>query len=139
MPVVSIIHSSIGAHCAFNDLIAVLHLVFALSNVNIFFINKYLVSGSDMALFTAEPNLCKNSVKAFAEPCIILVNEVDFFSQILSHFTSSERSNMALLNYNIIILDLLLKDSIEPFNKQLFFSNINSFSLFSSLLLYILF
>jgi hypothetical protein len=46
---------------------------------------------------------------------------------------------MALLNYNIIILDLLLKDSIEPFNKQLFFSNINSFSLFSSLLLYILF
>jgi hypothetical protein len=30
-----------------------------------------------MALFTAEPNLCKKSVKASAGPCITFVNEED--------------------------------------------------------------
>ena len=53
-----------------------MHLVFAFLNANIS-INDCLVSGSNMSLFTAEPNLCKNSVKASPDPCIILVNTVD--------------------------------------------------------------
>jgi hypothetical protein len=65
-------------------------LVFAFSNANIS-INAWLVSGSVMALSTAEPNLCKNSLKAFSEPCIVLVNEMDSCShpRLLSHSPSS--------------------------------------------------
>ena len=49
-----------------NNLITLSHCALAFSNVTIFN-NTCLESGSYMALFTAETNLCKKSVKASPE------------------------------------------------------------------------
>jgi hypothetical protein len=76
------------APCAFSGLIALLHLVFCISNANIY-IDDCLVSGSVMALFIGELNLYKNSGKASPEFCIILVNEVDFSPRFLNQISSS--------------------------------------------------
>lgn len=51
-------------------------IVFSNTKVSI---NPCLRSGSDMALSTAETNLCKKSAEPSPEPCIIFVTEVDFF------------------------------------------------------------
>lgn len=90
--VVFLIHLSIGTACIFNSLILSLRLVFENLNAKIS-INTCLASGSNMALFIVETNLCKNKqiVKASPESCIIFVHEVDFFQgsstfpKLLSH------------------------------------------------------
>lgn len=58
-------------------------LVFVFSMANIC-INDCLVSGSDVALFTTEPNLCKKLVNASVGPCITSINEVEFIPWLLS-------------------------------------------------------
>ena len=74
----SLTHSSVAVACAFNSLITLLYLALAFSNAKVS-INTCLTLGSDKALFTAETNLCKKSVKAFQDPSTILVNEVNLF------------------------------------------------------------
>ena len=97
IPIVSLIHSSIGAPSAFNGLITLLHSVFAFSNAKVC-INTCVTSESEMALFTAETNLCKTSVKASLEPCTISVNKVHFFL----NSTLSQALKAAKGHYSIV-------------------------------------
>ena len=76
----------------FNGMMILLQLVVAISKAKIS-TNDCLVSGSDMALFTDNPNLCKKFIKASVKPCIILVNEV-IFPQI----PQSNLKNLKLLH-----------------------------------------
>ena len=70
---------------AFNGLIIHLHRELAFLEARDFII-ICLAPEFDIILFTAEVNLCKNSLKAFFGPCITLVNDSIFFpiSPILS-------------------------------------------------------
>lgn len=80
IPVISPVYSSIRSSCTFNDLIALLHPLFAFINVKIS-IKGCLVSGYTMALITAELN--------YYRTCVTLVNEVDFSPKLLNHISSS--------------------------------------------------
>jgi hypothetical protein len=53
-----------------------------------------------MTAFTAETKPCKKLVKASAELCIILVNEVDLFCRLLNHITSK----LLKVQHNIVQL-----------------------------------
>lgn len=54
-----------------NGLVTFVHSIFAFSSAKVF-VSTCLISGSDIALFTAATNLSKKSVKASSEPCIVL-------------------------------------------------------------------
>lgn len=60
-----------------NGLVTFMHSIFAPSGAKVF-ISTSLISGSDIAFFTAATNLSEKSVNASSEPCIIFVKDVDF-------------------------------------------------------------
>jgi hypothetical protein len=88
--VISLMHSYIGIACAFNGLITFLYLIFRFSYATVSS-NTHLLSGSDMALFAAETNLCeKKSVKASSDGFFF------FLAPQLCHKLLKLLSNIAL-------------------------------------------